>query len=79
MLGIPCLLGGSGSGQTSTVESTQPSEHPQISNFTGTGDVEFGQVPASQPIDNVLQQQMSQLNLDYTAQQQVCSIFSQTL
>lgn len=68
------LAGGGNSGQTSTVESGQTSEHPQISSFPGAGDVEFGQVPTSQPIDNVLQQQMSQLNLDYTAQQQSLAV-----
>lgn len=74
------VLGGGNAGQPTVVESGQTLEHPQIVNFAAAEDVEFGHVPTSQPIDNVLQQQMSQLNLDYTAQQQVsfsncCQLF----
>lgn len=46
----------------------------QIPSFPVAGEVEFGegQSASTSSIDGAIQQQMSQLSLDYNAQQQVC-------
>ncbi|XP_039253877.2 pumilio homolog 1-like isoform X1 [Styela clava] len=69
--------GGSIATVTSSSDNTGTTEQPQMSTFPVAGDVEFGQSEGQSTntsIDGVLQQQMSQLNLDYNAQQQSLAV-----